>query len=187
MSNVGCRNFKYALLSQDDEKGVAYGEFVSVAGLNKIDIKPNSQSATNYGDNAPMESATALGDIDVTIDLVNLPAKDQAALLGHTLAADGSMTYASTDVAPYVCVMFSGTKASGKERHAKILKIRFQESEDSYETQEQSPKFKNPQISGKAVVRTFDHSWKRTLDEDETGATADVVKAFLATVEPVKA
>lgn len=35
MSNVGCRNFKYALLSQDDEKGVAYGEFVSVAGLNK--------------------------------------------------------------------------------------------------------------------------------------------------------
>ena len=187
MSNVGCRGFKYALLSQDDTKGVAYGEFVAVPGLNKIDIKPNSQSATNYGDNAPMESATALGDISVTIDLVNLPAKDQAALLGHTLAADGTMTYASTDVAPYVCVMFSGTKASGKERHAKILKIRFQEADDAYETQEQSPKFKNPQIAGKAVVRTFDHVWKRTIDEDETGATADVVSKFLASVEPAKA
>ena len=183
MSNVGVRGFKYAILSQDDEKGVKYGDFIAIPGLNKIDVKPNSQSATNYGDNGPMESATALGDITVSLDLISLPQKDVAALLGHTVTATGEMTCASTDDAPYVAIMFSGLSATGKEKHVKVLKIKFQEVDDNYTTKEQSPKFSNPQLTGKAVVRTYDHVWKRVFDESAEGATAEAAKTFLASVE----
>ena len=183
MSNVGVRGFKYALLSQDDEKGVKYGDFIAIPGLNKIDVKPNSQSATNYGDNAPMETATALGDVTISLDLISLPSKDQAALLGHSVNADGEQVFSGNDVAPYVAVMFSGLAAAGKEKHVKVLKIRFQESDDSFETKDNNVKFHNPQLTGKAVVRTFDGQWKRTLDENDTAVTADKVTAFKASVE----
>ena len=125
---------------------------------------PASSTASNYGDNATMETATALGEISVSIDVVNLPDADRAALTGHTLK-DGVMSYNSNDVTPYVAIRFKGKMSSGKYRHVKVLKLMFQETKDEYDTETDKVAFKNPQLEGKASVRTFDHEWKRTLDE----------------------
>lgn len=184
MSNIGVSDFAYALLIKDDKTGVEYGDFISIPGLNKITVNPESSTASNYGDNATMETATALGDISISLDLVNLPDADRAALTGHTLK-DGVMTYNSNDVTPYVAIRFKGKMANGKNRHVKVLKVMFQETKDEYDTQTEKVAFKNPQLEGKASVRTFDHEWKRTLDEFAETVTEAIAAAFDATVEPV--
>lgn len=181
MSYVGVKNFKYAIMSQDDSTGVKYDNFVAVPGINKIEVKPNSSSASNYGDDVPLETAVSLGDIDVSLDLIDIPAKDVAALLGHTVK-DGVTTYAGDDSAPYVAICFQGTKGDGTAKYIKVLKVKFQEPTDTLETKEASVKFQNPKISGKATARIYDREWKRTLDGD--GAEEATIKAFLATVEP---
>ncbi len=48
MSYVGVKNFAYSIMSQDDSTGVKYGEFKSIPGMNKVEIKPNSSSTGNY-------------------------------------------------------------------------------------------------------------------------------------------
>lgn len=182
MSYVGVKNFAYAILNKDDSTGVTYGDFVAVPGINKVEVKPNSSSASNYGDDVPLETAVSLGDIDVSLDLVDIPAKDVAALLGHTVK-DGVTTYAGDDAAPYVAIRFQGTKGDGTDKYIKILKVKFQEPTDTLATKENSAKFQNPKIAGKATARIYDREWKRTLDGD--GAEEATITAFLATVEPV--
>lgn len=184
MSYVGVKNFAYAIMSKDDSTGVTYGDFISVPGINKVEVKPNSSSESNYGDDVPLETAVSLGDIDVSLDLVDIPAKDVAALLGHTVK-DGVTTYTGDDAAPYVALRFQGVKGDGSAKYIKILKVKFQEPTDTLETKEKSVKFQNPKIEGKATARIYDREWKRTLDEDD--AEEATITAFLATVEPVAA
>lgn len=183
MSNIGVSDFSYALMTEDDiVKGVKYDAFKKIPGINKIEIKPAANSAVNYGDNVGMEAATSLGEVSVTLDMVNLEKEDIAAMLGHKIDEDGVMTFSGEDEAPYVCCMFRGTKSDGSGRWVKLLKLKFEEMADNYDTKTDKISFQNPQLTAKAVARKFDKIWKRTLDE--TADNADKVTAFTATVEP---
>ena len=184
MSKVGVSDFKYAIMSKDDETGVTYGNFVSIPGLNHIEVTPNSNTATNYGDNAPMEVATAMGDVTIAIDSVLLPQKDEAALLGHEIdSTTKAMIYNAEDEAPYVAIMFTGLNADGKRSFVKVLKVKFQEIAETYDTKTDTPNFQNPHIEGAAAVRIYDKQWKRKLTEDGVNVTQTEIDAFIASVE----
>lgn len=183
MSQIGVSDFKYAVLLKDDKEGVSYGEWNAIPGLVSVDIKSSGSVSTNYADNGPFETASNLGDITVAIEQAELPDKDRAALLGHKLGANGEMIYSSDDVAPYVAVMMKGKNADGTAKHVKLLKMKFSEPADSFVTEKGSVDFKNFSVEGKASCRLYDHQWKRTLDERNTGVTDEGIAAFIASVE----
>ena len=184
MAMTGVDGLQYAILSKDEVTGVTYGEFVKIPGTVKIDVKPASNSASIYADNAPYATATSLGDIDVEIELANFTLEDQAALLGHRVDAKGVMVSAADDIAPYTCFAFRGLKDNDKYMYVKLLKGKFQEPETSNETKGDSPKFGTATLKGKFVARTYDKAWKRVLDADAKGYTAGDETAFMASVEP---
>ena len=66
-----------------------------------IGINPNTESATAFYDDGPAESASTLGEIEVTIEKSALGTKEIATLLGHSLDANGMVIYGANDVAPY--------------------------------------------------------------------------------------
>lgn len=134
---IGVRNLHYALLKTDDATGVTYDTPVSIPGVRTIDVKPSSGVDTLYGDDAPFDIASYLGDIEVTIDTAELSVEDMAALLGHTVSK-GIIDFKSTDEAPYVAVLFESVKSNGKRRFVKLLKGKFAEPEENYQTKDSS-------------------------------------------------
>lgn len=129
---IGVRNLHYAVLKTDDSTGVTYETPVSIAGVKTIDVKPSSGVNTLYGDDAPFDIASYLGDIEVTIETAQVSVKDLGTLLGHTVEK-GVMEYKSTDEAPYVAILFESVKSNTKKRYVKLLKGKFAEPEDNFQ------------------------------------------------------
>lgn len=183
---IGVRNLHYALLKTDDATGVTYDTPVSIPGVRTIDVKPSSGVDTLYGDDAPFDIASYLGNIEVTIDTAELSVEDMAALLGHTVSK-GIIDFKSTDEAPYVAVLFESVKSNGKKRFVKLLKGKFAEPEENYQTKDSSVHWNTAKITGHFVVRTYDSAWKRVADEDGKDFEAATADAWYETVEAAAA
>jgi len=184
MAKVGLSNFYYALNTADTITAATYSTPVKIAGLIAADVKTGSDTATLYADNGPAETATALGEITVDIELKDLTLENQAALLGHEIVA-GVMSNNASDTAPYVAIMFESLKSNGKKRFVKLLKGSFAEPDDTNKTKEDKIAFQTQKITGKFIIREFDGEWKRTTDEDATGYLPATGAAWYASVEPV--
>lgn len=179
---IGVRNLHYAVLKTDDSTGVTYETPVSIAGVKTIDVKPSSGVNTLYGDDAPFDIASYLGDIEVTIETAQVSVKDLGTLLGHTVEK-GVMEYKSTDEAPYVAILFESVKSNTKKRYVKLLKGKFAEPEDNFQGKDSSVHWNTPKLVGHFVVREYDNAWKRVADEDAEGFEDTTGTKWYASVE----
>jgi len=173
MAKIGVSNFYYALVTADAAGGLTYSAPVAVPGLTQLDIKTASDTATLYADNGPYETASALGEITVDIDLADLDLATQAALLGHSLSG-GVMVLNANDVAPNVAIGFKGLKGNGKYRYVWLLKGTFAEPDDTYKSKGEKVEYQTQKITGKFVITAYDGNWKRIADEDAAGYSATV-------------
>lgn len=184
MAQIGLKKFFYAkMLAEDTTTTQAvYDTPKRITGLNTIDISPNVNKATLYGDDAPLATESSLGEIEVTIDLADLPLADAAALLGHTIDSDGVMVSKGDDSAPYVAIMFESDKHNGETRFVKLLKGKFSESQETINTRGDSIEYQLPQITASFVARAYDGAWKKTFDTTDTS----VASSWYTNVESVK-
>ena len=73
MAKVGIQGFRYALQTADTVAALTYSEPVLVPGVVSVDIKTGKDTATLFADDGPYETASALGEITVDIELADLP------------------------------------------------------------------------------------------------------------------
>jgi phi13 family phage major tail protein len=182
MAIIGLSNFVYAIQTKDDATGATYDTPVLVPGITEASIKPKTETATLYADDGPAETASALGEIEVEINLADLDLDTQATLLGHTVS-NGVMTRKSTDIAPYVAIGFKSLKSNGKYRYKWLYKGRFVVPEQAYKTKEDKVEFQTAKITGIFVKRTFDNAWEKTGDEDATGWTETTGTSWFTEVQ----
>lgn len=180
MAQIGLRNFYYAIMTQEDTASTAatYATPTRIVGLNKIDVNPTVNTATLYGDDIALATASSLGEITVTIDIADLKLPDLAALLGHTVN-NGVMESKGSDNAPYVAIMFESEKHSGEIRYVKLLKGKFSETQETIDTRGDSINYQIGQITGKFVARANDSMWKKTQDSTDTA----IASSWYASVE----
>lgn len=181
MAKIGVSGFRYAVQSADTTSTLTYGTPVLVPGVVAIDIKTGKDQTTLFADNGPFDSASALGEITVDLELADLSVEVAAALLGHTVTA-GVMKSHADDVAPYVAIGFQGLKANGKKRWAWLLKGQFAEPDDSYKSKGETVEFQTQKLTGTFVVTAKNGQWKQMTDEDATGYVAESGATFIATV-----
>jgi phi13 family phage major tail protein len=166
MAKIGVSNLHYAILTSDEADSTpVYDTPVSVAGVTTLNVNPNASVSTLFADDGPYESATTLGQVEVSIDLADLTLAVQAALLGHTLTS-GVMYRKSTDTPPYVAIGFKSLKANGNYRYTWLTKGKFALSEQNHETRGESINFQPEQIMGAFVKRLYDDEWERHVDQD---------------------
>lgn len=168
---VGLRDIHYALLKSDDSTGVVYEKPEKIAGAINASVSPTTNSETLYADDGPAETATALGEITVELNVKDLPLEVQAALLGHKLE-NGVLLKSASDNTPYVALGFKSLKSNGAYRYVWLYKGKFGLPEQEFQTKEDTPAFQTPTISGTFIKREFDDLWQAMGDEDETGFTA---------------
>lgn len=181
MSKIGIKNFHYAKQTAEDTATTpaTYGEVKSVPGLVSVEVTPESNTATLYADNGPYETASSMGAVNVTIDLADIDLDVQADLLGHTYDAETKkLDKKTTDVAPYVALMFEFTLANGDNRCVKLYKGKFSLPSESGNTKGENVEFQTSQITASFVQLKNDARWETV--QDITGDTS----AFYTSVLP---
>lgn len=180
---VGVKKFFYAKQTTEDTASSAavYGTPIAVPGLRSVGVDVASESATIFGDDAPYDTATALGEITVSLELAELPLSVQADLLGHTYdSTNHTLVSKGDDAPPYVAIMFAGTTSDGGNRGVKLYKGKFSEPSDEYATKEENIEFQPQSIEGKFVVLKNNNEYKLQQDFD-SGESMDT---FFASVLP---
>ena len=165
---IGLKNMVYAKLL--DETINSYDTVSEIAPAISAKIKPKVNSAILYADNRAVETVSALGEIEVELEVSDIPLEILADLLGHTIDTNtGVITYSSADSAPYVAIGYERNKANGKKRQTWLLKGKFEEVEEEGATGEDKIKFSTGKIKAIFVARE-DGNWNYTMDEDSAVA-----------------
>lgn len=182
MSKIGVSKLYYAKQTTEETASAAavYATPVAVPGLVSINVAPSANKATLYADNGPYETASTLGEITVSLDLADLPLSVQADLLGHTLdSTTNQLDSKSSDVAPYVALLFEFLMGNGKKRCVKLYKGKFAEPTDEGQTKGESVEFRTNAIEASFVQLKNNSMWKSTKDFDADASTDSWYAAVL--------
>ena len=163
---VGLKNIHYSTLTTDTIDTIEYEAPVKIAGAITANINPNSSIDTLHADDNPFETAATTGQIELELNVADLPLAVQAALLGHTLAA-GRMKRSNSATPPYVAIGFESLKSNGSKKFIWLYKGKFSEPENNSQTKGESVEFQTPTITGSFVAREHDGFWIDEADEDE--------------------
>ena len=167
MPKIGVKKLYYAICTDDGESGATYSTPKRIVGLNTITINPSVQRATAYGDDVPLETASSISEITVSLDSVYLPIEDKAALLGHTVS-NGVMVSKTDDEAPYVAIMFESKQTKGATQYEKLLKGKFAEVQETFNTKGENIEYQLHSLEGSFVARAYDGQWRKTAVSTDT-------------------
>lgn len=170
---VGLQDIYYATLTKDDAEGTTYGTPVKIGHAVSVDIQPNTETGTLYGDNMAVATRTKLKEIAITIESTEIPLKDRAIMLGHTVdATTGKVTVKGDDKAPYVALLFKATTSEDTEQFYKFYKGKFAPSQQTIETEGDGINWQTPSLEGTFIARDSDGKVYDMLDGAVSGASA---------------
>ncbi|MCM3589627.1 phage tail protein [Brevibacillus borstelensis] len=177
---IGMDKIHYAIMT--DETTETYATPKPIPGAITGTVSPTTNTETLYADDQAWETASALGEIELELNVADLPQDVLKDLLGATVDANGVLVQASSDVAPYVALGFRSQKSNGKYRYYWFYKGKFQPNEEEFQTKEDSPSFQTPTITGTFISRQTDKKWRARVDEDGTGVKSEVIANWFTTV-----
>ena len=176
-ATTGIKSLVYAVMT--DESTETYGAVKEGSPLINLKFSPKTDKATLYADNRAVESATTLGDIDVSIETQDMPLEMQADFFGHQLdTEEGTLKYNVDDQAPYLAIGYQRTKGNGKNRYVWLYKVKFEDIEEEGKTSGDKVEFQTPTVGGSAIANNKGN-WKITADEDVKGSA---ITDFLSAV-----
>jgi phi13 family phage major tail protein len=177
---IGMDKIHYAIMT--DEEQETYDTPKPILGAITGTVSPTTNTETLYADDQAWETASALGEIEVELNVADLPREVLADLLGATVDANGVLVQSKSDVAPYVAIGFRSQKSNGKYRYFWLYKGKFQPNEEEFQTKEDSPSFQTPTITGTFISRQTDGKWRARVDEDGVGVKPEVIQNWFSAV-----
>ena len=176
MAIIGLANLHYAPMTTEDTATTAavYGTPKRLVGVVSVDVSPENETATLYGDNTALATVNKTKSRAVTIEVADLPLEDEAILLGHDYDSEtGVMTVNGDDKAPYVAIMFDADTHDDKKQYVTFFKGRFAEAQHTDNTDGESTEFSLHNLEGTFVARTNDKKvYIKKVTTDLTVATS---------------
>lgn len=175
MSKIGVSKFYYAKQTTEETASTpaTYETPVAIPGLTSVNVETTSNTATLYADNGPYETATSLGDVNLTVNLADLPLSAQADLLGHTLdTTNNQLDSKASDAPPYVAVMFEFLLGNGSKRCVKLYKGKFTEPADSGQTRGENVEFQTSEATA-AFVQLKNNGMYKSVKDFTASASTD--------------
>lgn len=116
-------------------------------------VTPAYATGTLYADNGKAEEVKEFTNAAVALGVTTMPKKASEVLFGHEVKEDGTITDRATDEGDYVGYGFVVREMNeGKKQHRGciLLKVKFQEGEESYSTKGDNITFGTPTLNGTA-------------------------------------
>lgn len=155
MAQVGLKNIYYAVMESDTASTTTYATPVKLGNAISVDMNPTIDKNTLYGDDMAVATNSNLKEITVTIETTEISLEARAALLGHTFESD-TLIEKSSDLAPYVALMFESGTHDGKILCVKLVKGKFTLTQETINTQGETIDYQPPKLEGTFVSRQSD-------------------------------
>lgn len=179
---VGLEKLYVAKLLKDDTTGVTFDIPKYLPGIKEISLKPKVNSDEFYAENILWMSENTLASIDVEMDITDLNEEDEALLLGHKIAAEGGIIKSADDKAPDVAILYKSNKGNGKARYQVLYKGNFAISDEAVKGKEGKSNFQSKKLKATFAPLHSNGMWQYKVDEDSTGAPADLDTKFFESV-----
>lgn len=140
-------------------------EFLSYSA--EISVVPTVASGSKYGDNAARATQSKVVKYTVTVNLTNLSLEKKAKILGKTYQNGQTLT-TNSEKAPFLAFGFNFTKDNNAKRYVWLYNGKFQENEESGQSEDENINFQDVSLIGEFIVRE-DNNFKYTLDTDAAG------------------
>lgn len=186
MATIGLRDVHYALLTADTLDSCTYQTPEKLVGAISANVNPNTSSATLFADDGPYDSSSTLGEIELELNMADIPSVHANKLLGHEYK-NGVLVKKATDTPPYLALGYRSLKSNGAYRYTWLLKGKFADGEQNNQTKGDSIEYQTPTITGSFVKRDYDDAWQVEADsDDETINPTTITGWFTAVVDPAK-
>lgn len=177
---IGLRDLHFAPFSAD---GTGYEVPVKLSKAISATVTPNFTITTLYGDDRAVAVASALGDIDISINTTDLTPTEYDLLMGTTKNTDGVIEDSIDDIAPYGALLFRLPLESGGFKYYAYFKGKFQPPGSTHNTKGGSTEFQTPTTTGKFMARD-DGKWRAHFVDDGTSASPVATNWFTTVYEP---
>ena len=174
MAQIGLKNFYYATCTVDDsdpDSVESYDTPTKIGHAVSVDINPEIQNISLYGDDMAVATDSSMKEVTVTIETTDIPISDLAVILGHDASGDG-YTAKMTDSPPYVALLFESQKLDGGIRCVQLVKGKFSLTQETINTKGENMEYQVPKLTGKFVARK-DGVWKVVKDYAKDSSTED--------------
>ena len=153
MAKIGISKLHYAVMdSSHEDTPTANPQYGTIkapnCGIVSAEVTTDSNKVSLYADNMVWESEVSMGDINLSLDLADLPLEVQADLLGHTYDSSAkTLIKKSSDAAPYVAVAFEFLMAGGKKLAVWLYKGKFSEPNMNGQTKGENTEYQTNETS----------------------------------------
>ena len=164
MAKIGLNNFRYGILTEDEDGKPSYSVPKKPAKAVDCKVSIENNSAELFADDSLAESDYTFkkGTVALTID--DDDDKTMAEILGHEISEDGEMVRKDTDIAPFVGFGRILTKIVNKVYKYKVeflSKVKFAEPSQEDTTKGENVEFKTGTLEG-TVMKLADGTWSKT-------------------------
>ena len=177
------RNLHYALLTEDTKEALSYETPKPLVGAISAKVSPTSNQEKLWADDAIFDIAANLGEVTFETEIVALPIKAQAVLLGHKYE-NGVMTMTDTDEPPYLAIGFMSMPQPNRFRLVWLYKGKFSLLEDEYATATDAATWRNAKLKATFVKRDHDGQWQVIADSGDDGFAGTADDWFKAVYAP---
>ncbi|HIE6633010.1 major tail protein [Bacillus luti] len=177
---IDFRDLHYAVLTETPDGKFTYGAIKRVGPTVSGKATPKSEPSTFHAEGGPYATVSAFGGVDIELETANLSLSTYAELLGKKVVK-GQVVDNTSDVAPYVALLYRLPYDNGKNLYICYYKMKFEIPSDEHKTAEDKPNFQSAKVKGKAIQRS-DGNWRHRLDEMEPDFDATVAANWFKTV-----
>lgn len=166
---TGLNKLYYAIMT--DEEQETYGEVKYFPGLREITVSPKEELGSIYAENVEWDVDSALGEIEISLDVTDVPTDIVAEILGKKKATGGGYIDNANDVKPYIALMFDKTLSGGATEYVTLYKGKFNLFEDKAKTREGKPEFQSKALTGR-FMPLKNGMWKYAVRSDDADFNA---------------
>lgn len=182
MPIVGVEKLYIAPLTLDSATDLTFEIPVYYPGIKEIGVKPKQNTERLYAENILWDQATSFDSADVDVTQADLTSAQRATLLGQTIATLGGVYAKSTDVAPYVAVLYKANLSGGGFRYGVLYKGIFNLPDDSMKGQEGKKDFQVPKLSAIFQPTKFNGMWEYHVDTTDANCPATIDSTWFTAV-----
>lgn len=177
---IGLDQVHIAKLISDDANGIVYDTPIALKGAVNASVNPNSDVATDYGDNGVFFVTNNRGNTEMSLELIGIDPATRALMLGQT-RVNGVTVETPLDQSPYFAVGFrvwiAGEK-DGERRYQYFwyTKGKFSVPESGGTTKKDSIEFEHENLTAQFAQSEFNGVICAHARSDDDEVPASVIE-----------
>lgn len=147
----------------DDPAEVAYSDAFQCGEAMNTTVTPNYAEGALYGDNKKVDEVREFKDATVSAGSTIMPLAAYNVLYGHEIVTNGDAEQIDKtgDTPNYVGYGFAVKNSDGTYDACVLLKVRFAEGAENFQTKGDGINYVTPSMEGTAIAWDTDDSWRK--------------------------